>query len=172
VQTKDESSGSVTESLVEQEDSLGNVSSEADEYLELLLRSESTVADCDIYGLKDDLLESEWETLMEIFKAIANLGYVVTGEDHILLDDEDEALTDRRNLRRIRRRLLSSNSRTCRTCDSAGITSDTAFEFEEGYVYVSPFNQFVNAYVAAFIMAKFAAHLENGVPLKVECTFS
>jgi hypothetical protein len=73
--------------------------SEADDYLDLLKESVPvrTEADCDIDGLSDDMSESEWETLMDTFKAIVNLGYVSFKIDMIYLDDEVEYLSNRRN---------------------------------------------------------------------------
>ena len=56
-------------------------------------------ADCDIDGLSDDTSESEWDTLMDTFKATANLGYVFFEKDHIFLDNKVVYLPNRRNLR-------------------------------------------------------------------------
>eukprot|EP00978_Attheya_sp_CCMP212_P005764 scaffold12876_cov52-Attheya_sp.AAC.2 len=69
VQTQD------IDSLGEQEEDLYAFLSEADDYLRFLKWSVLTEADCDIDGLRDDMSEREWETLMDTFKAIANLGY-------------------------------------------------------------------------------------------------
>jgi hypothetical protein len=153
----------VQDSLAEQEDSLGNVLSEADKYLMLLLSSEPTEAYCDIEGLNDEnILESEWETLMIIFEAIVNLGYVDSGKDRIFLDDKEKASPARRNLRR--RRFLSSNYGTCSSCSGGHVAAGDSGD--EGRL-----NKFVNDYLAAFIMAEHTAQLENGKGLKVECTF-
>eukprot|EP00978_Attheya_sp_CCMP212_P015915 scaffold41219_cov56-Attheya_sp.AAC.1 len=136
---------------------------EADEYIYGLKASVHTEADCDIDGLSDDMSEREWETLMDNFKAIVNLAYVFFDIDHIFLDEEVEDLPNRRNLR-LRRRLLRSSS-SCSACSSGGAGVSAP---EEG---VSPFNKFVNDYLAAFITSMYTTHLENDTPLNVNCTF-
>ena len=155
------------DSLGEQVEDLYDFLSEADDYLDLLEESVHTEADCDIDGLSDGMLESEWETLMGTFKAIVNLGYVFFEKDHIFLDDEVEYLPNSRNLYR-RRRLLRSYY-DCATCNDRAITAGGgAMDMDAG---VSPFNKFVNDYLAAFITSMYTTHLENDTPLNVNCIF-
>eukprot|EP00550_Attheya_septentrionalis_P007932 CAMPEP_0198292500 /NCGR_PEP_ID=MMETSP1449-20131203/12332_1 /TAXON_ID=420275 /ORGANISM="Attheya septentrionalis, Strain CCMP2084" /LENGTH=312 /DNA_ID=CAMNT_0043991589 /DNA_START=66 /DNA_END=1004 /DNA_ORIENTATION=- len=161
------------DSLEEQEEDMYAFLSEADDYLDLLNESVHTEADCDIDGLSDGMLESEWETLMGTFKAIVNLGYVFFEKDHIFLDDEVEYLPNSRNLY-LRRRLLR-RSYDCLSCNDRPLTAvdgamdmDMDMDMDAG---VSPFNKFVNDYLAAFITSMYTTHLENDTPLNVNCTF-
>jgi hypothetical protein len=147
--------------LGEQVEDLYALLSEADGYLDLLEESVHTDADCDIDGLSDDMSESEWETLMDTFKAIVNLGYVSFKIDMIYLDDEDEYLPNRRNLRL--RRLLLRRRRTCSICERYSLSP-----IMDG---PSTFTKFVNDYLAAFITSMYRTHLENDTPLNVNCTF-
>eukprot|EP00978_Attheya_sp_CCMP212_P040701 scaffold225323_cov84-Attheya_sp.AAC.1 len=155
-------------SFGEQEEDLYAFLSEADDYLDLLKESVHTEVDCDIDGLNDDLSESEWETLMDTFKAIVNLGYVFFDIDHIFLDDKVKYLPNRRNLR-IRRRLLTSSS----SCSSCTDKTPPVFvgEVLTGGERDSEFNEFVNDYLAAFITSMYATHLESDTPVNVNCTF-
>eukprot|EP00978_Attheya_sp_CCMP212_P037511 scaffold177490_cov50-Attheya_sp.AAC.1 len=175
VRTKDKSRVSMIDSLVKQEASMRNTLSEADTYLKLSQESVSTEAECDFYGLNDDALsDHEWETFMDTFKAIVNLAYVVTGKDCILLDldeDKDKALPNHRNLPRIRRRFRSRSGR-CSSCSRGGGDINPNFMANPRGTVSKQFTKFVNDYVAAFIMAQYTAHLENGKPVKVDCTFS
>eukprot|EP00978_Attheya_sp_CCMP212_P044087 scaffold299946_cov50-Attheya_sp.AAC.1 len=136
--------------------------SEADDYLYGFKESVHTEADCDIDGLSDDMSESEWETLMDTFKAIVNLAYVFFRKDHIFLDDNVKYLPNRRNLR-LRRKLMRSK-RDCTSCTDKMIAD--VLDEEGG---VSPFNKFVNDYLAAFITSMYTTHLENDTPLNANC---
>eukprot|EP00978_Attheya_sp_CCMP212_P019894 scaffold56484_cov61-Attheya_sp.AAC.3 len=163
VQTQDQD----IDSLGKQEEDLYAFLSEADFYLDLLKESIQRGADCDIDGLSDDnMSERDWETLMDTFKAIANLGYVFFDKNQIFLDDKVKLvkyLPNRRNLR-LRRRMLRSTS-SCSSC----LTKDPNPHPDIG---VTPFNEFVNDYLAAFITIMYTTHLENDTPLNVTCTFN
>eukprot|EP00978_Attheya_sp_CCMP212_P003835 scaffold8150_cov44-Attheya_sp.AAC.1 len=158
--------GEDIDSLGEQEEDLYDLWwAEADDYIGGLNASVLTEADCDIDGLSDDMSEREWETLMDTFKAIVNLAYVFFEEDHIFLDEKVEYLPNRRNLR-LRRRLLKRSS-SCSACSSAG----SGASGPDVPVGVTPFNKFVNDYLAAFITSMYTTHLENDTPLNVNCIF-